>query len=400
MRTDRQRAFGVVAGILTLFLFGASVPTPLYDVYARLFGFSDVTLTAIFAVYALALLSALLLAGSVSDHAGRRPVIAVALGVQAISVAIFLVAGGTGALFAARVVQGIATGIATGALSAALIDLQPEGSSLGALTASVAPTAGLAIGAVASAALVQLAPAPLRLVYWVELALLAVAVALLWSVVPETVQPDGRWREALRVRVTVPDTARGPFRGLVPGLIATWALAGLFLSLGPELAAVLLRSGSEIVGGLVPASLCVTTGVAAVLTRAWPGRRAVVAGTAVLAAGVAVTLIGIRSGSAAALFTGAAVSGLGFGPAFSGTFRTLAPLAPPRARAGMLAAVYVVSYLAFSIPAIIAGLAITHWGLRTTATGYAIAVILLALAAAVGTARQSQPSGIAAPAEP
>jgi predicted MFS family arabinose efflux permease len=400
MHSQRQRAFSTVTGILTLFLFGASVPTPLYEVYARLFGFADVTLTAIFAVYALGLLSALLLAGSVSDHAGRRPVIAVALGVQAISVAIFLVAGGTGALFAARVVQGIATGIATGALSAALIDLQPEGSSLGALAASVAPTAGLAIGAVASAALVQLAPAPLRLVYWVELALLAVAAGLLWSVVPETVTPDGRWRAALRVRVAVPEAARSTFRGLVPGMIATWALAGLFLSLGPEFAVVLLHSGSEIVGGLVPASLCVATGVSAILTRAWPGRRAVVAGTTVLAAGVAVTLIGIRSGSAVALFTGGVVSGLGFGPAFSGTFRTLAPLAPPRARAGMLAAVYVLSYLAFSVPAIIAGLAITHWGLRTTATGYAIAVIVLALAAAAATARGPQPPGIAAPAEP
>jgi predicted MFS family arabinose efflux permease len=390
-----RRAFWTITGILTLFLFGASAPTPLYGIYAERFGFSDLTLTAIFGVYALALLSALLLAGSVSDHAGRRPVILVAIAVQAASLVVFLLADGTAALFVARVVQGVATGLATGVLSAALIDLQPEGSSQGALSASVAPCVGLAIGAVASAALVQSAPHPLRLVYWIELAMLAIAAGLLIWWVPETVRPDGAWRAALRVRVVIPPAARGAFRALTPGVIANWALAGLFLSLGPELAAVLLHSGSEIVGGLVPACLFVTTGVAALLTRAWPGRRAVIVGCAVLAVGVAVTLIGIRTGSAFPLFAGAALTGFGFGPSFSGTFRTLAPLAEPRARAGMLAAVYVLSYTAFSIPAIIAGVAITEWGLRTTATWYAVAVILLALVAAGLTARQPETAGAA-----
>jgi len=392
LRPSRKLAFWIVAGTLTLFLFGASAPSPLYVVYQQRFGFSATTLTAIFAVYALALLVSLIPAGDISDQIGRRPVILAALTLQAASAILFLLAGGVGALFGARIVQGVATGVATGALSAALIDLQPPGSGLGALTASVAPPVGLALGAVGSGAIVQLGTAPLRLVYWCQLAALGVAALLIVVEVPETVRvrPDARVR--LRLRVEIPAPARRAFRALTPGLVATWALAGLYLSLGPSLVVVLLGLRSHIVGGLVPATLCATTALASILSRTWSARRAVVFGTLVLAGGVLVTFAGIRAGSATLLFAGSAIAGVGFGPAFAGSFRTLAPLAEPTARAGLLAAVYVVSYLAFSVPAVIAGLAVTRWGLRDSASGYSLAVVVLALAAALLTMRQPSAS--------
>jgi hypothetical protein len=92
------------------------------------------------------------------------------------------------------------------------------------------------------------------------------------------------------------------------------------------------------------------------------------------------------------LFAGSAIAGLGFGRAFAGSFRTLAPLVEPTARAGLLAAVYVVSYLVFSVSAVIAGLAVIRWGLRDGASGYALAVVVLALAAALLTMRQPSAS--------
>lgn len=384
--------FWVVTATLTLFLFGASAPTPLYVVYQQRFRFSATTLTAVFAVYALALLITLIPAGALSDQFGRRPVILAALALQAASMALFLLANGTVALVAARIVEGIATGAATGALSAALIDLQPPGSTFGPLTASVAPPVGLALGAVGSGAIIQIGSSPLRLVYWVQLIALAVAVILVIIVVPETVNVRPGARPQLQLRVHVPPTARRAFAALTPGLVATWALAGLYLSLGPSLAIVLLRSSSHIVGGLVPAALCSTTALAALLTRRWDGRRAVLTGTLILAAGVLITFAGIRRTSGTLLFAGSAVAGLGFGPAFAGTLRTLAPLAEADARAGLLASVYVVSYLSFAVPAVLAGLAATHWGLRDSAGDYALAVTLLALAATAMTLRQPKPA--------
>jgi hypothetical protein len=108
--------------------------------------------------------------------------------------------------------------------------------------------------------------------------------------------------------------------------------------------------------------------------------------------GVLVTFAGIRAESSTLRFAGSAIAGLGFGPAFAGSFRTLAPLAEPTAGAGLLAAVYVVSYLAFSVPAVIAGPAVTRWGLRDSASGYALDVVVLAIAAALLTIRQPSAS--------
>ncbi|MBV9193840.1 MAG: MFS transporter [Solirubrobacterales bacterium] len=386
--TFRRRPFLVVSGTLTLFLFGASAPTPLYVVYQARFAFSPTTLTAIFGVYALALLLTLVPAGGLSDQLGRRPVILGAITIQAAAMVLFLLADGTPMLFAARIVQGVATGAATGALSAALIDFQPAGSTVGALTASVAPPIGLALGAVCAGVLVQLGTAPLRLVYWVQLAGLALAAAGVAVAVPETIVEPHKRAVGLEFRINVPTSARRAFIALTPGLMASWALAGLFLSLGPSLAVVLLHSRSHVLGALVPATLCFITAIASFATRRWSGRRAVLTGTMLLAVGVLISLVGIRASSAVFLFTGTAVAGLGFGPAFAGSFRTLAPLAPPQARAGLLAAVYVVSYLAFAVPAIVAGLAATEWGLRGSASGYAVAVVVLALAAAGLTARR------------
>src|SRR5260370_16094507 len=134
-----RSAFWLVAGVLCLLFFAAGAPTPLYGIYRAQLRFSAATLTAVFAIYALVLLLTLLVFGSVSDYLGRRPVILAALTVTAGACAVFLAARGVGMLFAARALQGVAVGAATGALGAALIDLQPEGSGLAPLITTAAP---------------------------------------------------------------------------------------------------------------------------------------------------------------------------------------------------------------------------------------------------------------------
>ena len=160
----------VTATTATL-LAASSAPSPLYQVYQAQFGFSPVTLTAVFSVYVLALLLSLLTIGRLSDYVGRRPVLAIALIVEAAAMAVFLGADGTGALFAARAVQGLATGAAVGVLGAYLLDLQPtDGSRLGSLVNSAAATGGLGLGAVLAGVLIQYGPQPTRLVFVVFVA--------------------------------------------------------------------------------------------------------------------------------------------------------------------------------------------------------------------------------------
>ena len=375
----RERGFRVVACTLGLFLFAASAPSPLYGVYASSWHFSPTTLTEIFAVYAVALLVTLLTAGSLSDAVGRRPVIFLGLGVQALAMIGFLVANGVAWLFAARITQGVATGLVTAAVAAALIDLQPENPpGRGALVNAITPTFGLALGALVSGALVQYGPAPTRLIYALMLGGFVILAATL-AMVSETVTDKHHPR--FSIHLAVHHSVRAQFISALPCLIATWALGGLFLSLGPSIVEGLARTGNRFVGGTVVTLLAGAGGAASLLARNWPPRRAMLTGCAALTTGVTVSVAGIAASNAAVFYIGTGIAGVGFGTAFLGAFRVLASLASPESRAALVASIYVVSYLAFSIPAVIAGLSATHFGLKSTSVVYGAVIAALSLAA-------------------
>jgi MFS family permease len=382
----RSVAFWMLAVMLGFLLFASSAPSPLYVVYQAHWHFSAITLTSVFAVYVVALLVALVFAGSLSDRVGRRPVIALALIVQIAAMVLFAVAHDVDVLFAARIVQGLATGVATGALSAALIDLQPaHRPHLGALLSAAAPPLGLAAGAVGSGLLVEFGPDPLRLVYWLLVVVFAVAVTGILAMPETVVAAEGGWASALRPRVGVPHVVRGAFAAAAPILVATWALGGLYLSLGPSLAVSLLHTDSHLTGGLVIAALTATGAVTSVALRTQVPERVMLGGALLLALGVGITLLGLNAHESALFFAGTVVAGIGFGAGFSGAFKTITILAPPTERAGLIAAVYVFSYLGFSLPAIAAGVAVTQTGLLHTTNVYGSVVMALALAAAALT---------------
>ncbi|MFZ0189715.1 MAG: MFS transporter, partial [Streptosporangiaceae bacterium] len=227
----RVAGFWLVAGVLFLLLFVSGAASPLYDVYQAQWGFSATTLTAVFAVYVLAFLVTLLVFGSVSDYLGRRGVIAVALVVGAGACGLFLAAHGAGLLFAARALSGVSAGAATSAGGAALVDLQPEGSSRAPVVTSAAILLGLGLGGLGTSALVQYAPAPTHLVWWLLLGVCAAAAVAVLAI-PETAPGRAGVLASLRPRVAVPRQARMTFAAALPGMIAAPALNGFYLSLG------------------------------------------------------------------------------------------------------------------------------------------------------------------------
>jgi MFS family permease len=395
-KLGRTPAFWMLAVILGLLLFAASAPSPLYVVYQARWGFSEITLTSVFAVYALALVAVLVIAGSISDHLGRRPTLVLSLVLETASMFLFAEAQGVDWLFAARTLQGAATGLALGTISAALLDLQPQRSPrLGALLGAIMPLVGLATGALGTGLLVQYGTDPTRLVYWLLVGAFALAIAIAVAI-PETVRRDGSWRQALRPTIGVPASLRGPFLATVPCLVATWALGGLLLALGPSLTAGVLGYTSHATGGVAIFILAGVSAIASVLFRDVRARASARGGLGALMGGVAVVLVGLQSGSLALFLVGAATAGLGFGPAFSGAFRALSSLAPSEERAGLVSSILAVSYLAFSLPAIAAGAAVTQLGLHETADIYGVALIVLA-AAAIALSRQLPEPHAAAP---
>jgi MFS family permease len=388
-------AFWSAGVLLGTFLVAAAAPSPMYSVWQQEWGFSAVTLTAIFGVYAVALLFSLLFFGGLSDHLGRRPMLLVALGIQIAAMLLFLVAVGVGWLFAARVLQGVATGLAQATLGALLLDLEPRGrTGLGALVNSNAATLGLGVGALGSALLVQYAPAPTRGVY-VLLVVLFVAGTAAALAFPETVTRNRPAGGFLRPQVGIPVQVRGAFLAAAPCIVALWALGGLYFSLGPSLARDIAGSESHVIGGVLLFLLSVSGTVATLALRRVESRRLMVGGCLALVAGVAVTLGGVAAGSVVLLLLGTTVAGAGFGIAFLGSYRLLVTLAGPDERGRLISAIFLLSYLSFCLPTLAAGDAVGRIGLRPTALWYGSAVIVLALLSVAGTTlagrRQSNP---------
>src|SRR3954469_17730863 len=251
-------SFWVAAAIAFLAFAANAAVSPLYRVYQVQFGFSATTLTLLFTVYIVVLLVTLLFFGSLSDHVGRRPVLLAGLVVGAVGCGVFLGAHGVGPLFAARALQGVAVGLISGAASAGMLDLRPAGAAA-PLVSSVAPTGGQALGAIGSSVLAQYAPAPTHFVWWVlRGAFLAVVAAV--AAMPEPGSRRVGHPISLRPHISVPPGARGAFAVATPCLVAVWALAGFYLSLGPSLAAQQTHSDNLTWGGVL---ILVFTGLGA-----------------------------------------------------------------------------------------------------------------------------------------
>ena len=384
VRSDRRHRAGflIVLVALVVFLIGASAPSPFYPVLQERIGFSAATMTLIFAVYAVAMLVTLLFTGSLSDHVGRRPVIAAGLLILSVSMVAFWHAESVTVLVTARVVQGCGAGLLLSSMSAAIVDLEPvERPGIGAIANSVTPLAGLAVGGLVSGLVLDHVDGALTAVFGTLTALLVLLAVLVW-VAPETSARRVGALRSLRPAVGVPPQARAAFWLALPALIAGWATSGYYLSLGAPLVAQELGGSSHLAQGLV---ITVINGAGAAMcfvARHWSGRSVTLYGTTTLAVGTALTLVALAFGSLPWFLLAALFAGTGFGASFMGIMRSITPLAPPHRRGELFAAVFIASYLAFGIPAVLAGFAVGEFGLRTTSLVYGAVVVALAGTAA------------------
>jgi predicted MFS family arabinose efflux permease len=379
----RLRLLGL-ASITVSFLAASSAPTPLYATYAVAWGFSALTTTVVFGVYAITFLAALLTAGRLSDHIGRRPVLLAGIAGEVLALAVFVEAHSVAALLAARMVQGLATGGAISAVGAGMLDVDRT---RGAVANATAPGLGTASGALLSSFAVQWLPAPTQLVY-IVLAGVLIVQAFGVALLPETSpRAPGAWR-SLVPQLAVPAQTRRPLLVAAPVLFAVWALAGFYGSLGPALIDHLVGSASVLDAGL---GLGTLAGVAALTTyvlRAMPAPSVMLIGTAALIAGVAAALLSLWASSTLGFFAGTAVAGVGFGAGFQGGIRLVAPLARPEQRAGVLSVLFTISYLGLGVPAVAAGFTVAKGGgLVATSYAYSVAVIVLAALATVNLIR-------------
>ncbi|HEY8300400.1 MAG TPA: MFS transporter [Jatrophihabitans sp.] len=400
MRLSRTATFWVVVAAYLILMISASTPSPLYVVYQAEWHFPTSTLTVVFGVYAVALLLSLLTVGGLSDFVGRRPVLVGALALLTASMIVFAEADGLPWLYAARIMQGLAAGASIGTLSAGIVSLAPSGRErLAGLLNALIPSVGLGLGALVAGAFAEYAPNPTVLVFVVVAAALAVLVIVLGFAHEEQDRRGGALTSLVpRVRVAAP--VRGAFLRATPSLFAPWAQMGLTLSLLVSLAAAQFGIRNHFESGLIVVTVCLAGTVSGFVLRDTSPAQSNRFGALGLIVGIGVTLAGLHADSLAVFVLGSALGGLGLGASMSGSIRTMSVLPAPAERGEFFAAVYTVGYLAFSVPAVIAGFAAVHFGLLDVAYVYGAGVVLLALGVLALSARAAEPAPVLATAEP
>jgi predicted MFS family arabinose efflux permease len=373
-----RAAYALVAGVIGLGLYTSVTPSPLYGTYSVLWHFSPLTLTLIYATYAFGVLASLLLAGGVSDRVGRRPVLLTALGGLMVSSLLFLFADSAAWLFAARGVQGLATGAALSAASAALLDLHPrrDPAAVGLANATAA-TIGIGLGILVSSSLVQIGWEPRLLPYLVVLGLVALALTgTYWMREPVPERSPFRLTVA---RPSVPAGVHRPFLLAALAVLSSWSIGALFFSLGPQLAGQLFATGNAVVSGSGIVALAAAATIAQILTARAAAWVATSTGSLALAAGMILIVLAAATDSGGLYLAGSILGGAGFGAAFLGGLRALIAAIPAEHRAAVMSAFYVTAYASLSVPAVLAGVVVTHISLQSTFEIFGSVVVAIAL---------------------
>ncbi|MEU5597569.1 MFS transporter [Streptomyces sp. NPDC020298] len=378
----RRPGYKSAAGVFAVGMLGTTLPTPLYGLYRERIGFSELIVTVVFAVYAVGVITALLVAGGFSDVLGRRPVLMAALGLSALSALCFLFEGGLPLLYTGRVLSGFSAGLLSGTATATVLDLAPPGLRARAgLAATAANMGGLGLGPLLSGFLAEYAPWPLTLPFVVHLALLAVAMVVT-CLLPETVRHPGP-RPPLRPQgMTVPPEVRGVFPSSALAAFAGFSLLGLFTAVAPAfLAETLGEHNLAVVGAVVFCVFCASTCGQLLMGRVG-ARRALTWGCLVLVVGLLLVGASLLLTSLPVLLAGAATGGVGQGMAFRAGLTAVSTAAPQEHRGATISAFFVVAYVGISLPVVGVGALAVTLGVRDAGMVFACCAVLLV--AAVG----------------
>jgi predicted MFS family arabinose efflux permease len=375
------RGFWAVAFAFAAIQFGGAIPIPLYGLWREQFPFGNGILTAIFAIYVLGTLLALLLLAPLSDQIGRRPLLLAALGLVAAGTGLLLVAHSVATLMAARFVSGLAAGITTATATAALHELQPKSRArFASLTATAMNTGGLGAGTLFAGIVAAYAPDPTKLVFWIYLVIVAAALLGVLHASETVARPK---RISLRPRgLRLPESRRGTFWLAGAAAFAVFSQLGLYSSLVPSFLAQSLHEHNLAIAGAISAAIfLIATATQLLFHRASP-RFAILTGLVMLLVGLALIELGLWTGALSVLLGGTFFGGVAVGFALMGSAATVNILAAPQHRGQVLATFFCCAYAGLSFPAVGVGVAtdsvsVTHATLVCAMAIAAIAIITL-----------------------
>ncbi|KQX05582.1 MULTISPECIES: MFS transporter [unclassified Leifsonia] len=381
MTLSQRGSFWTAAAVAGLALWASGAPTVVYPLYAQEWGLPPAVSTAIFAVYPIVLVPVLIIFGNLSDVIGRRAVILMGLGALGAGSIVFGLAPDLTSVFVGRALMGVGVGLSLSPATAAMVEFGgPDGARRASSATTAATATGLALATLVGGALVQYAPAPLHLSFWV-LTAVTLLVALAAAFLPRHVR-DGseRWQPRLP---RMPQGERPAFLAGALGISAAYAMGAIFLALGAQIARDLVRSDNAFIDGAIISLSAVSIGVVAVLARPLRPRLAVTLGPVLATAGLGLLIVAGLAHSLPAFIVASLVAGAGYSLMFSGGLGLVTASAPAHHRAGVISAAYVIGYLVQAVAALGLGVLATSVGLQLALEIGAPVILLIGVASLV-----------------
>ena len=392
----RRRGYPLMAGLLVVMMLGGTLPIPLYVLYERQMGFGPLGVTVVFSAYVIGTLFALVVFGDLSDHIGRRKVLAIGVGCAAISTAGFLIASSIGWLIAARIVSGLAAGFVTGTATAALAELQPRGDRrAAAVVASGSNMTGLGLGPLIAGIFAAYVALPTRSVFWFYLGLCALALAAV-GLIPETVTDPDR-RISLRPGLGAPPHMRTVVLGACLGVFAAFSILGFFSSLVPTFLHGILGVSNLALIGAAAFLVFITAAISQAASARLAARRSMSIGLPLLLVCLAALESALFAKALWLFLTGTVIGGIAVGLTFRGGLSEINRLAEPRSRAAVVSTFFAAAYLGLGLPPVLTGLISQAVGTvdasawTSVITGAIVAVAIVIVVRTFGTRQTEGP---------
>jgi len=374
----RRASFWVATAVVAHTLWTSAAPAMTYRLYASEWNLTHTATTAIFAVFPIVVVAVLILSGDISDYIGRRATILIGLTSSLLGTALFAVAPSVFWVFVGRAFTGLGVGLCAGPATAAMVEFSAAGQETraGSIT-TVAQAIGIALATIVGGALIQYAPYPTHLNFWVLFAVLAILFAAAW-LLPRTVsnKAPGHWQPKLP---TIPGGIRMIFAASAIAATTGYVIGGLMFSLGAQIAHDLVGSDNALVNGVAIALFALAAGVVAVPGKRLTPRAAIIVGGLSAIVGTALLAVSTARHALAIFVAAATAGGIGFGLMYSGGLSWINANAPADRRGGVLSALYLAAFATQAVIVLLLGAAATTWGLGLAVDLGAVAIAVLSV---------------------
>jgi MFS family permease len=370
----------VAAAVVVHTLWTSAAPAMTYPLYAREWQLTPTVTTLIFAVFPIVVVLTLILLGDLSDYIGRRSAVLLGLIASLIGVLLFALAPNVTWLLIGRAFMGIGVGLSAGPSAAAVVEFSAPGQAKQAGSITTASQAlGLAAALIISGGLIQYAPFPTRLSFWLLAVVLVTTLVGVWHLPRHTkAESSQRWKLKLP---TVHKPLRRMFLVSVMAVLSAYSVGATMLSLGSQIAHDLIGSSNALINGGAISLFAIAVGFTGIVARRFTPNLSIILGGGFAIGGMLLLILATSSHALLVFLASSACSGAGYSLLFMGGLNAINAHAPMHHRAGTLSALFLVAYLMQGVVAMLLGRAATAWGLDRAIDVGCVVLALMSLGA-------------------